>query len=68
MSDNTDRIEWLRERGTALGCTVKVATDGEWASVTHPDTPEMYAGTIAECYAFVTGWLLARGGRTVAPP
>ena len=58
-------IELVQHRGAELGFTVNVASDGEYCSLTHPDTPEMYAGTPDECFAFLSGWLLARGGRTV---
>ena len=57
-------LELVKQRGTDLGFTVNVASDGEWCSLTHPETPEMYAGPVSECFAFLTGWLLARGGRT----
>lgn len=57
-------IDDVQRRGTKLGFTVNVAVDSEWCSLSHPDTPELYAGTVDECFAFVTGWLLARGGRT----
>lgn len=57
-------LDLVKQRGAALGFTVNIAGDEEWCSLSHPETPELFAGPVSECAAFLTGWLLARGGRT----